>query len=175
MADQSASTLKSYANSTVGTVQSALGSVMGNSAEKASGERKKEEAENICDTAERVAKGGPVTITSAGGISMADSDRTKGSWGQTAGAAKEALGSLVGSKSLEDNGAQQKADGKVQEAQGQLRDLGNGAMDRLQGFMSGTVASMTGNEQAAEEAKVQHDNGKSLQRGVEVDVQGGKK
>ncbi|EPQ67330.1 BgtA-20737 [Blumeria graminis f. sp. tritici] len=175
MTDQSASTLKSYANSTIGTVQSAIGSVMGNATDEASGEKKKEEAKDEYEASQTVAKGGPVTISSDGGISVANSDRTKGSWGQTAGAAKEALGSLMGNKSLQDNGSQQKADGEVQEAQGQLRDLGNGAMDRLQGFMSGTVASVTGNEQAAEEAKVQHDNGKSLQRGVEVDVQGGKK
>lgn len=174
MSNQGTSTLQAYVDSTVGTVQSVLGSAMNNTTNEESGEKKKEQAKDEHAASHTVAKGGPVTISSDGGVSVSDADRIKGSWGQTAGATKESLGSLLGNQALQDNGSQQKADGIVQEAQGQLRDLGNGAMGRLQGFMSGAVASVTGNEKAAEEAKLQHDNGKSLQRGVEADVQDGK-
>lgn len=66
---------------------------------------------------------------------------------------------------------QQNQEGKGQQAQGQLSDLGSGIGDRVAGTVGGAVAGLTGNQ--AEEAKrrAQHDQGKTLQRGVEAEVQ----
>lgn len=87
------------------------------------------------------------------------------------GAAKEAVGGLIGSADLKQAGARQNQEGKGQEAQGQLNDLGSGISDRVSGTVGGAVANLTGNTVDQAKYQAQHDQGKSLQRGVEADLQ----
>lgn len=108
---------------------------------------------------------------SSSGIAANDQNRQAGSWNQTIGAGKETLGGLVGHEGLKQAGAQQNQEGKVQEAQGQLNDLGKGVSDRVQGAVGGAVAGITGDREKAAEAERQHDLGKTLQRGAESDIQ----
>jgi uncharacterized protein YjbJ (UPF0337 family) len=52
-----------------------------------------------------------------------DEDRVAGSAKQVAGAVKEAVGKVVGDAKLESEGQADKADGKVQNAIGGLKDV----------------------------------------------------
>lgn len=87
------------------------------------------------------------------------------------GAAKEALGGFMGAEGLKQEGIRQNQEGKAQEAQGQVNDLGKGISDRVGGAIGGAVAGLTGNEAQKVEAQKQHDEGKARQRGVEADLQ----
>lgn len=87
------------------------------------------------------------------------------------GSAKEALGGLVGAEGLKQEGMRQNEEGKAQEAQGQVRDLGKGIQDRVGGTIGGAVAGLMGNEAQKSEAQKQHDEGKARLRGVEADLQ----
>jgi uncharacterized protein YjbJ (UPF0337 family) len=165
------STLNSYINSAVGAAQDALGSITGNTADQAQGQAKQDSAATENDRSHTAAKAGPFTLGSSGAVATDSSDRTTGSWNQTVGAAKEALGGLVGSDSLKQAGIQQNRDGKTQEAQGQLNDLGQGVSDRLTGNVGAAVSGLAGNQNAQAEFQKQHDVGKTLQRGVETDLQ----
>lgn len=81
------------------------------------------------------------------------------------------LGNMVGAEGLRQEGIQQNREGKGQEAQGQLNDLGTGVKDRMHGTVGGAVSGVTGNRE--EQAKYQniHDSGKTRQRGAETDIQ----
>lgn len=72
---------------------------------------------------------------------------------------------------LKKAGAQQNAEGKGQEAQGQLNDLGSGIADRVTGAVQGGVAGLTGDRDAQLRAQERHDVGKTQQRGAEADIQ----
>jgi len=123
------------------------------------------------DLSHSAVKAGPFTASASGGIAKDDPNRTAGSWNQTVGAAKEAVGGFVGAEGLRQEGARQNQEGKGQEAQGQLSDLGKGIGDRVGGTIGGAVAGLTGNQAQRDEAQRQHDEGKARQRGVEVDLQ----
>jgi len=123
------------------------------------------------DLSHSAAKAGPFTATPGGGVAKDDSDRSAGSWNQTVGSGKEALGNLLGADGLKQEGARQNKEGQGQEAQGQLSDLGKGVSDRVGGAVGGAVAGLTGNQAQKDEAQRQHDDGKARQRGVEVDLQ----
>jgi uncharacterized protein YjbJ (UPF0337 family) len=99
------------------------------------------------------------------------SDRTEGSWNQTVGAAKESIGNLVGHDGLKQAGIEQNQQGKAQEAQGQLNDLGQGIMDRGKGAVGSAVAGLTGDKEAQAKFNQIHDDGKAGQRSVEADLQ----
>lgn len=107
---------------------------------------------------------------SAQGVAANDPNRSAGSWNQTVGAGKEAVGGALGLEGLRKAGEQQNADGKGQEAQGQLSDLGKGISDRVGGTVGGAVAGLTGDEAEKRKRELQHDEGKTLQRGVESEV-----
>jgi hypothetical protein len=68
-------------------------------------------------------------------------------------------------------GAQQNAEGKGQEAQGQLNDFGSGIANRVSGAVGGAVAGVTGDRDAQLKAQEKHDVGKTQQRGAEADIQ----
>ena len=87
------------------------------------------------------------------------------------GSGKETLGGLIGHEGLKKAGQDQNAEGKAQEAQGQLSDLGKGVSDRVQGTVGGMVAGATGDREAQARAEKMHDKGKTLQRGAESDIQ----
>lgn len=72
---------------------------------------------------------------------------------------------------MKQEGIRQNKEGKAQEAQGQVADLGKGIQDRVGGAIGGAVAGLTGNDAQKLEAQKQHDDGKARQRGVEADLQ----
>lgn len=84
---------------------------------------------------------------------------------------KEGIGGLVGAEGLRQEGIRQNEEGKGQEAEGQVKDLGKGISDRVGGTLGGAVAGLTGNADQQRAAERQHDEGKARQRGVEVDLQ----
>ena len=100
-----------------------------------------------------------------------DPNRQAGSWNQTVGAGKEAVGNALGMQGMKEEGIQQNQEGKAQEAQGQLSDLGKGVADRVSGTVGGMVAGAAGDRTEQEKRQAQHDQGKTLQRGVESEVQ----
>jgi hypothetical protein len=71
---------------------------------------------------------------------------------------------------LKRTGAQQNAEGKGQEAQGQLNDFGSGIANRVSGAVGGALAGVTGDRDAAAKAQDKHDFGKTQQRGAEHDI-----
>lgn len=128
----------------------------------------KAQAEN--DLSQASAKAGPFTLSSSGAVAQDNSDRTEGSWNQTIGSAKEFVGNAVGAEGLKQEGIQQNRDGKAQEAQGQLSDLGQGIADRAKGTIGGAMAGVLGDTNSQKAFQDQHDKGKSLQRGAEIDI-----
>ena len=81
------------------------------------------------------------------------------------------LGNLIGSEDLKKEGIQQNREGKGQEAQGQLSDLGSGVGDRVKGAAGGIMAGITGDREKQEREQIRHDDGKTLQRSAEADIQ----
>lgn len=138
---------------------------------QAKGEQKKDLAAAEKDLSHTTAKAGPYSINASGGVAKDDANRSAGAWNQNMGAAKEAIGGFVGAEGLKQEGARQNQEGKAQEAQGQLSDLGKGIQDRVGGTVGGAVAGLTGNAAQKAEAQKQHDEGKARQRGVEADLQ----
>lgn len=86
------------------------------------------------------------------------------------GSLKEAGGNLIGNESLRQAGREQNQLGQEQEAKGQLSDLGQGISDRVKGSLGGAVAGLTGDREAQAKFADQHDEGKTRQRGVEMDL-----
>ena len=81
------------------------------------------------------------------------------------------LGNLLGAEGLKKEGIQQNREGKGQEAQGQLSDYGSGIADRAKGAAGGIVAGITGDREKQEREQMRHDDGKTLQRSAEADIQ----
>jgi len=171
MSDNQPSTLKSYVDSATGTIQSALGSMMGSTDDKTEGQAKQEEAKAESDASHATAKVPGFSASSSGVVTRDDPDRTRGAWSQTVGSAKEFTGNLVGSESLKQSGREQNLSGQQQEARGQLNDLGSGMADRVTGTVGSAWAGLTGDREGQAEHQTQHDVGKSQQRGVEYDLQ----
>ncbi len=138
---------------------------------QAQGENRKTEAAAEKDLSHATAKAGPFTTTASGGVAKDDPNRSAGSWNQNVGALKESVGGFVGAEGLKQEGIRQNQEGKGQEAQGQISDLGKGVQDRIGGTIGGAVAGLTGNAAQKAEAQKQHDDGKARQRGVEADLQ----
>lgn len=107
---------------------------------------------------------------SASGVTKNDPNRQEGSWNQTVGSGKEMVGNLVGAEGLKQEGITQNQEGKGQEAQGQLSDLGKGVSDRIGGTVGGAIAGVTGDRDEQIKRQAQHDAGKTAQRGVEADL-----
>ncbi|KAI9880521.1 MAG: hypothetical protein M1830_002561 [Pleopsidium flavum] len=124
--NDNSSTLGSYIDSAKGAAQSMLGSITGNQADKTEGDLHRTQAQNSKDASHAVGKVGPVAVSSSGGVSTDDPDRSEGSWNQTVGSGKEMLGNALGADGLKREGVEQNRQGKGQEAQGQLSDLGSG-------------------------------------------------
>ena len=80
------------------------------------------------------------------------------------------VGNALGMEGLKKEGAQQNQEGKGQEAKGQLNDYGSGMADRVSGTVGGAVAGLTGNTAEKQKREAQHDQGKTLQRGAESDI-----
>ena len=138
--------------------------------DKQQAEDKKAEAAAKDDLSKAGGNIGGMSV-SASGVAANDPNRQAGSWNQTMGSAKETVGNLIGNESLKQQGQQQNAEGKAQEAKGQLNDLGKGVADRVSGAVGGAVAGVTGDREAQKAAERQHDTGKTLQRGAEAEIQ----
>lgn len=98
MADNNSSTLKSYVDSATGAVQNAIGNLTGSTGDQVQGETKKQKAEAEHEASHTTAKLPGATLSGSGAVAKDSSDRTEGSWNQTAGATKEAIGGLIGSE-----------------------------------------------------------------------------
>ncbi|KAK5003525.1 hypothetical protein LTR39_006398 [Cryomyces antarcticus] len=170
MSDKNTSTLQSYVDMATGAAQSMLGSITGNTADKTQGEDKRASGHAKDDLSHTYTSIGGVSVSSSG-VAANDPNRTEGSWNQTVGSGKEMLGNLVGAEGLKNEGIEQNRAGKGQEAQGQLSDLGGGMMDRAKGAVGDAVAGLTGDKVEEEKRRAQHDQGKTLQRGAEADIQ----
>lgn len=96
--DEQPSTLKANVDSATGAVQSAIGKITGSSADQAQGQVRKDEAEAEHEASHATAKIPGATISGSGAAVRDNSDRSQGSWNQTIGSAKEAVGGLVGSQ-----------------------------------------------------------------------------
>lgn len=98
MSDKNTSTLQSYIDSASGAVQSALGSLTGSTVDQNAGEAKKDKAQLEHDASQATVKVGNLSASSSGAVTKDDPNRTEGSWNQTVGSAKEAVGGLIGSE-----------------------------------------------------------------------------
>lgn len=96
--NQAPSTLQSYVDSATGAVQSTIGGLTGNSGQEKQGDQSQAEAKKEHDASQGAVKVGGYSVSSDGGVSKEDADRSQGSWNQTMGSAKEAMGGLIGNE-----------------------------------------------------------------------------
>jgi len=164
------SSLQAAIDTATGYVQSGIAAVTGSAGDQAKADQYKNKGSVESDLSHTAAKAGPFTVSSSGAPAKDSSDRTQGQWDQTIGSAKETVGNLIGSEGLKQQGRDQNFQGQGQEAKGQLSDLGKGIGDRAQGAVGGAVSALTGDR--TEQTKYQdlHDEGKTRQRGVEMDL-----
>jgi len=98
MAENQPSTLKSYIDSATGKVQETFGNITGNTGDQAKGELREENARAEHDASHATAKVPGAAISGSGAAVRDHPDRTQGSWNQTAGSTKEAIGNLTGNE-----------------------------------------------------------------------------
>ncbi|KAF3357908.1 hypothetical protein VDGD_08633 [Verticillium dahliae] len=170
-ANDNTSTLKSYLDSATGAAQNLVGSITGNTVDQNKGEAKQQKADAEYSASHATAKLPGFSASSSGAVTKDDPDRAAGSWNQTVGSAKEAVGGLVGSQNLKEQGRQQNLEGQQQEAKGQVNDFASGVGNRLQGSIGGAVAGLTGDKSGQQHYQDLHDTGKTQQRGAEHDIQ----
>lgn len=93
------STLKSYMDSAAGTVHHGIGAVTGSETQKAKGDMKQATARAEQAASHDASLRGPgFTTTTQGAAVRDDPARAEGKWNQTAGAAKQTAGGVVGSE-----------------------------------------------------------------------------
>ncbi|KFH45255.1 hypothetical protein ACRE_039680 [Hapsidospora chrysogenum ATCC 11550] len=191
MAENQPSTLKSYIDSATGKAQEALGNLTGNTGDRAKGELREENARAEHDASHATAKVPGGAISGSGAAVRDDPNRTEGTWNQTVGSTKEAVGNLTGNevfspwlwmrrselvantiaKSLKQAGREQNLEGQSQEAKGQLKDFGSGAADRAQGALGSAVSGLTGDRAEQVRYDQLRAEGKTQQRSAEHDIQ----
>ncbi|KAI1429158.1 hypothetical protein F5Y12DRAFT_540326 [Xylaria sp. FL1777] len=164
------STLKATIDAVTGAAQNALGTITGNNSDQAQGESKQRKADAEHDASHATVKLPGFTASSSGAVTKDDTNRAAGSYNQTVGSAKEAVGGIVGSESIKAAGRRQNQEGQEQEAKGQVNDYVSGVSDRVTGTLGGAVAGITGNKEAQAVYQDQHDTGKTQQRGAEHDI-----
>ncbi|KAJ5965287.1 hypothetical protein N7481_012001 [Penicillium waksmanii] len=165
------STLGSIANSATGMAQRAYGAVAGDSSTQIKGEAAQEQAKAQNEASHTTAKLGPITADpNTGAVAQDDPNRATGSWDQTMGSTKEAIGNVIGNEGLRRAGAEQNAAGKEQEAKGQLKDWGSGMQNRAQGTLGSIGAAVAGDREEEQKFRDMHDEGKTRQRGAEADI-----
>lgn len=92
------STLKAAYDAVTGAAQNALGAITGSTGDEAQGKAKQDQARAEHEASHATLKGPGFTASSSGAVTKDDPDRGQGSWNQTVGSAKEALGGVVGSE-----------------------------------------------------------------------------
>ena len=165
------STLKSVTDSVTGAINQGVAYVTGSSGDQAKADQYKAKADAESDLSHAGVKAGPFAVSSTGAVAKDSPDRTQGQWDQTVGSAKETVGNLLGNENLKQQGREQNLQGQGQEAKGQLSDLGQGIGDRVQGTLGSAVAGLTNDREAQARYANQHDEGKSRQRGVELELE----
>jgi len=75
-----------------------IGSLTGSTGDQRAGEAKKDKATLENEASHATAKVGNISASSSGAVTKDDPNRTEGSWNQTVGSAKEAVGGLVGNE-----------------------------------------------------------------------------
>ena len=138
---------------------------------QAKGDLKEDKASAESTASHSVGKVGPFAATPEGGVSKDNPDRTSGAWNQNVGAAKEAVGGFLGADGMKREGQQQNAEGKAQEASGQVSDFGSGMGDRIQGALGGALAGASGDRAAQKKYQEMHYAGTAQQRSDEADIQ----
>merc|ERR1712225_117645 len=164
------SSLQSVMDTATGYINSGIAAVTGSAGDQAKADQYKTKGEAESDLSHTAAKAGPFTISSSGAPAKDNSQRTQGQWDQTVGSAEDTVGNLVGSADLKQQGREQNLQGQSQEAKGQLSDLGKGVSDRVQGAVGGAAAALTGDRAEQQRYADIHDEGKTRQRGVELDL-----
>lgn len=135
------------------------------------GEAAQAKAQVQNENSHTTAKLGPFTADPNTGAAVKDNEkRSDGSWDQTIGSTKEAIGNMIGNENLRRTGAEQNAAGKEQEAKGQLQDWGEGIQGRAQGAIGSVGAAISGDRAEEEKFRDMHDEGKVRQRGAEADM-----
>jgi uncharacterized protein YjbJ (UPF0337 family) len=119
---------------------------------------------------ESAVKAGPFTLSSSGAATKDSSDRSQGAWDQTVGSGKETVGNILGNENLKREGREQNLQGQGQEAKGQLSDFGTGVGDRVKGAVGSATAGLTGDRDTQKRMMDMHDEGKTRQRGAEIDM-----
>jgi uncharacterized protein YjbJ (UPF0337 family) len=137
---------------------------------QAKADQTRSQAQTESDASHAAAKAGPFTISSSGAAAKDDPDRTQGAWDQTIGSGKETVGNLLGNEGMKREGREQNLRGQGQEAKGQLSDFGSGVGDRVKGTLGGAAAGLTGDRDQQQRMMDLHDEGKTRQRGAEVDM-----
>merc|ERR1712000_784378 len=150
------SSLQSVMDTATGYLNFGIAAVTGSAGDQAKADQYKTKGEAESDLSHTAAKD--------------NSQRTQGQWDQTVGSAKETVGNLVGSADLKQQGREQNLQGQSQEAKCQLSDLGKGVSDRVQGAVGGAAAALTGDRAEQQRYADVHDEGKTRQRGVELDL-----
>ncbi|MCJ1243234.1 hypothetical protein MMC30_000431 [Trapelia coarctata] len=171
MSNSNPSTLQSYIDSATGAIQSAVGSITGNTADQAHGDARQTQAQHENAASHQTNKLGPISATPSGGVSVDNPNRSEGSWNQTVGSAKETVGNVFGAEGLKREGREQNARGQGQEAQGMLSDLGEGVSGRVKGTVGSAVAGLTGDREEQAKYNMQRDNAKAQQRSAEAGIQ----
>lgn len=135
------------------------------------GEAAQNQAKAQHDYSHTTAKLGPISADPNTGATAKDNEnRSTGSWDQTIGSTKEAVGNMIGNENLRRTGAEQNAAGKEQEAKGQLQDWGEGIQNRAQGAIGSVGAAISGDRAEEQKFRDMHDEGKVRQRGAEADM-----
>ena len=81
------------------------------------------------------------------------------------------VGNALGMEGLKREGEQQYREGQGQEAKGQLKDVGHGMQDRIQGAAGSAWAGLTGDKEGQERYNEQHADGKTQLRSAQADIQ----
>lgn len=92
------STVKAAYDAVTGAAQNAFGAITGSTGDEAQGKAKQDQARAEHEASHATLKGPGFTASSSGAVTKDDPDRGAGSWNQTVGSAKEAVGGVIGSE-----------------------------------------------------------------------------
>ncbi|KOS21674.1 hypothetical protein ESCO_004980 [Escovopsis weberi] len=167
--NKESSTLGSYVDSATGAIQDFVGKMTGGAENQEQGQERQPKAQQEAHDP-KTAKVPGATLSSSGAVAKDDPNRAQGSWDQTIGSAKEAIGGLVGNESLKQAGREQNLEGQQKEAKGQLGDYGSGLGQRAQGAVGEAVSGLTGDKEGQAHYSKMREEGRTLQRGAEHDI-----
>ena len=77
---------------------------------------------------------------------------------------------MIGNENLRQEGIRQNAEGKSQEAKGQVQDFSEGITKRVQGTLGSVGAAITGDRESEARWRNVQDEGKAKHRDAEADI-----